>query len=173
MNIFVAKLDFSTTGEDLRAAFEQFGVVDSAKVIMDKFTGESRGFGFVEMPDDEAARKAIEELNQSDLAGRTIVVKDADEPNDRPRRGGGRGGYGGGGGGGYRPRRSGGYGGGGGGGYRPRRNDYGDSGGYGGGRRNDYGDRNDRYSDRNDRYNDRNDRYSDRNRDDRYNNDRY
>ena len=171
MNIFVAKLDFSTTSEDLRAAFEQFGEVSSAKVIDDKLTGKSKGYGFVEMPNDDEANNAIEALNESEMAGRTIVVKEATPKEDRPRKSFG----GGGGGGGYRPRTSGS-----GGGYRGGNsggggNRYGDRGGSGGyGNRNDrYGDRNDRYSDRSGGYGDRNDRYSDRSggygdRNDRY-----
>lgn len=114
MNIFVAKLNFDTDSDGLRAAFEAYGTVDSAKVINDRFTGKSRGFGFVEMPDDDQASNAIEALNESDLDGNTIVVKQA-EPRERNNRGG-RGGYGG------------------------RRNDHAggrDSGGYGG-RRDDY-----------------------------------
>ncbi len=82
MNIFVAKLNFSTNDEELRQAFETFGVVDSAKVIFDRETGRSRGFGFVEMPNDDEATAAIEQLNESQLAGRTIVVKKA-EPRER------------------------------------------------------------------------------------------
>ena len=106
MNIFVAKLSFDTHEDDLRAAFEEFGEVDSAKIIMDKFTGRSKGFGFVEMPDDDAARDAISQLNDTDLDGRTIVVKKAEPRENRDRRGGGgRGGY---------NRGGGGYGGGGG-----------------------------------------------------------
>ena len=111
MNIFVAKLNFDTQESDLKAAFEEFGAVDSCKIIMDKFSGKSKGFGFVEMPDDEEARTAIGELNDSDLDGRTIVAKEAEDRGSRGG-GGGRGGYGGGGG-----NRGGGYGGGGGGGY--------------------------------------------------------
>lgn len=140
MNIFVAKLNFNTTGDELREAFEAFGEVDSAKVIMDHFSGKSRGFGFVEMPDDEQAWAAINELNDSELDGNRIVVKKAE---DRRTRGGG----GGGGGGRRRDNR-------GGGGYGNQR--------YGNDRNDRYGnDRNDRYgNDRNDRYgNDRNDRY--------------
>ncbi len=148
MNIFVAKLNFDTDSDGLRAAFEAFGEVDSAKVINDHFTGKSRGFGFVEMPDDEKALEAIEQLNESELDGNTIVVKKA-EP--REKRGGGRGGYGNRGGG----RDRGGYGGGrdrGGYGGRRDRDSYGggrDRGGYGGGRDRNYddnrGNRNDRY----------------------------
>ncbi len=122
MNIFAAKLSFDTQSEDLREAFEEFGEVSSASVITDKFTGKSKGFGFVEMPNDEEASKAISELNDSTLDGRTIVVKKAEPREDRGGSGGGggRGGYGGGG------NRGGGGGYGGGGGNRG-------GGGYGGG----------------------------------------
>ena len=115
MNIFAAKLSFDTQSEDLREAFEEFGEVSSASVITDKFTGKSKGFGFVEMPNDEEAQKAISELNDSTLDGRTIVVKKAEPREERGSGGGGGnrggGGYGGGGGG---NRGGGGYGGGGG-----------------------------------------------------------
>lgn len=77
MNIFVAKLNYATSEDALRQAFEEFGTVDSAKVIMDRDTQRSKGFGFVEMPDDAEARDAIANLNDSDLDGRTIVVKKA------------------------------------------------------------------------------------------------
>ncbi len=105
MNIFVAKLNFKTESEGLRSAFEAFGEVSSAKVIMDHATNRSKGFGFVEMPNDDEARAAISNLNDSELDGSTIVVKEAE---DRPRGGGG--GYGGsrGGGGGYGGNRGGG-----------------------------------------------------------------
>lgn len=93
MNIFVAKLNFSTDEDSLRQAFEAYGEVESAKVIMDKFTGRSKGFGFVEMPDDEAGHNAINNLNDSTLDDRTIVVKKS-EPRENNRGGGGnRGGY--------------------------------------------------------------------------------
>jgi len=96
MNIFVAKLNFATNETTLRDAFEEFGSVDSVKIIMDHMTGKSKGFGFVEMPNDDEAYDAINELNDTELDGRTIVVKKA-----RPRGEGGdnRGGRGGGGGG--------------------------------------------------------------------------
>ena len=94
MNIFAAKLSFDTQSEDLRSAFEEFGEVTSASVITDKFTGKSKGFGFVEMSNDEEARKAISELNDSELDGRTIVVKKA-EPRAEGGGGGNRGGGGG------------------------------------------------------------------------------
>ena len=109
MNIFVAKLNYDTTSDELREAFEQFGEVSSAKVIQDHDTGRSKGFGFVEMPDDDAARQAISSLDNSNLAGNDIVVKEARPREERPRNFGGGGHRGGGGG---RDRR------GGGGGYR-------------------------------------------------------
>ncbi len=83
MNIFVAKLNYDTTEDDLRYAFEEFGEVSSAKIIMDKFTGRSKGFGFVEMPNDDEALNAIEDLNDSELDGRRIVVKKARPREDR------------------------------------------------------------------------------------------
>lgn len=89
MNIFVAKLNFDTQEGDLQDAFEEFGVVDSVKIIMDKFTGRSKGFGFVEMPNDDEAQAAIADLDDREFDGRTIVVKKA-EP--RENRGGGGGG---------------------------------------------------------------------------------
>jgi RNA recognition motif-containing protein len=112
MNIFVAKLSFDTQEDHLKEVFEEFGEVSTAKIIMDKFTGRSKGFGFIEMPNDEEAQNAINDLNESELDGRNIVVKKA-EPRERSnnRRGGGGGYGGGGGGGGYG---GGGYGGGGG-----------------------------------------------------------
>ncbi len=114
MNIFVAKLSFDTQEDDLRSAFEAFGQVDSAKIIMDKFTGRSKGFGFVEMSNDDEARNAINDLNDAELDGRNIVVKEAEDRGSRDRRGGGGGGFNrGGGGGGYnRGGGGGGYGGG-------------------------------------------------------------
>ena len=117
MNIFVAKLNYDTEEDTLRQVFEGYGEVDSCKIIMDKFTGRSKGFGFVEMPNDDEARSAIEDLNDTDLDGRTIVVKEARPRDDRG--GGGRGGFNrGGGGGGYnRGGGGGGYNRGGGGGY--------------------------------------------------------
>ena len=118
MNIFVAKLNYDTSSEVLRETFEQFGTVESASVITDRETGRSKGFGFVEMPNDAEAQAAINALEGSDLDGKTIAVKKA-EPREN-RSGGGGGGYGGGGnrggGGGYGGG-SGNRGGGGGGGY--------------------------------------------------------
>ncbi len=77
MNIFVARLNYDTQASDLRYAFEEFGAVNSAKVITDHYTGQSKGYGFVEMPNDSEAREAISELNDEYLDGRTIVVKKA------------------------------------------------------------------------------------------------
>jgi len=95
MNIYVGNLAREVTEDDLREAFEAFGQVSTATIIKDKFTGESRGFGFVEMPSKNEAQTAITEMNEKDLKGRTINVNEA-----RPKtyRGGGGGRRGGGGG---------------------------------------------------------------------------
>ena len=95
MNIFVAKLSYDTSDDTLRETFEQFGEVDSAKIIFDRERGRSKGFGFVEMPNDEEANNAIRDLNDSELDGRTIVVKEAQprERSDNRRGGGGGGGF--------------------------------------------------------------------------------
>ena len=95
-NIFISNLSFKLSNEDLLEAFEAYGEVSSAKIVMDKYTGRSRGFGFVEMPNDEEAEKAITELNGRDLDGKTISVAEARPREDRPRRtsNGGGGGYG-------------------------------------------------------------------------------
>ncbi|AWN15201.1 RNA recognition motif domain-containing protein [Salinisphaera sp. RV14] len=85
MNIYVGNLSWNTTDDDLRTAFEAFGEVSSAKVIMDRETGRSRGFGFVEMSDDNAARQAIEGMNDKDLQGRSLRVNEARPRDDRPR----------------------------------------------------------------------------------------
>ena len=77
MNIYVSNLSFNVTDEDLQDFFADYGEVSSAKVITDKFTNKSRGFGFVEMPDDEAARKAIAELDGGIVEGRAIKVTEA------------------------------------------------------------------------------------------------
>lgn len=86
MNIFVAKLSWGTQSDDLREAFEEFGEVSSANVVMDKMTGRSKGFGFVEMPNDDEALTAINQLNDSELDGRTIVVKKAEPRKENTRR---------------------------------------------------------------------------------------
>lgn len=75
MNIFVAKLNYATSEDALRSAFEEFGTVDSAKIIMDRDTQRSKGFGFVEMSNDDEANQAISSLNETDIDGRTIIVK--------------------------------------------------------------------------------------------------
>ena len=124
MNIFVGNLPYGVTDHDLRQAFEAHGAVSSASVILDKFTGKSRGFGFIEMPNAGEATAAIAELNGKELQGRAMRVNEAQPREDRPPRrersgggGGGDWGGGGGGGGGDRGGRgAGGYGGGGGGG---------------------------------------------------------
>lgn len=85
MNIFVAKLSFNTDDNSLREAFEEYGTVGSAKVIMDNYTDKSKGFGFVEMADQTEANTAIQGLNDSQLDGRTIVVKQAEERGSRER----------------------------------------------------------------------------------------
>jgi RNA recognition motif-containing protein len=77
MNIFVAKLNFKTKREDLEKAFAAYGQVTSAKIVRDRDTGRSKGYGFVEMPNDEEGNRAIEGLNNSQLDGREIVVKPA------------------------------------------------------------------------------------------------
>lgn len=86
MNIYVSNLSFNVQDEDLREFFAPYGEVTSAKVISDKFTGQSRGFAFVEMSDDTAARKAIAELDQATVEGRTIKVMEARPREDRPDR---------------------------------------------------------------------------------------
>jgi RNA recognition motif-containing protein len=107
MNIFVGSLPFSIEEADLRESFEAYGAVDSVKVITDKFTGRSKGFGFVEMPNDEEASKAIDELNGATVQGRAIVVNKSEPKPEGERRtfnnnrsggsGSGGGGYNGGG----------------------------------------------------------------------------
>ena len=122
MNIYVGNLSPDVTGDDLRQAFGAFGQVESANVITDKFSGDSRGFGFVEMPSKDEATAALAGMNGKDIKGKAVSVNEAKPKTDRGG-GGGRGGYGGGGG------ERGGYGGGG------RSGDRGPRGGGGGGRR--------------------------------------
>ena len=153
--LYVGNLPYSVRDQDLEQAFSQFGAVTSAKVMMERDTGRSKGFGFVEMGSDAEAQEAINGMNGQSLGGRSIVVNEARPMEARPPRsgggfGGGGGGYGGGGGGG-----GGGYGGGGGGyggggggrsegGFRspygsgPRGGGGGGRGGYGGGGNNGY-----------------------------------
>jgi RNA recognition motif-containing protein len=84
MNIYVSNLSFNVQDDDLKDFFASYGEVSSAKVINDKFTGRSKGFGFVEMSDDTAAQKAISELDQATVEGRTIKVMVARPKEDRP-----------------------------------------------------------------------------------------
>lgn len=85
MNIFVAKLSFKTHDDSLLQLFEEFGEVVSAKVIIDKFTGKSKGFGFVEMANEDDGREAIHQLNDTEFDGHTIVVKKAEPRGERER----------------------------------------------------------------------------------------
>ena len=128
VNIYVGNLSHETNEDSLREAFEAFGQVESVNIIKDRFSGESRGFGFVEMPSKQEAEKAIEEMNGKDLNGRAVSVNEARPKNDSRGGGGGRGGYGGGG-------RGGRGGGGGRGGSRGGGGGGGGRGGGGGGRR--------------------------------------
>ena len=114
MNIYVGNLSWSLKDQDLQNLFAEYGEVSSAKIVLDKFTNRSKGFGFVEMVNDDEANAAIEALNGTDVGGRNIVVNES-----KPKEGGSAGGgfkkrsFGGGGGGGYKKS-------GGGGGYRER-----------------------------------------------------
>ena len=94
MNIYVGNLSYQSTEDELRDLFAEFGDVVSAKLIVDKFTGQSKGFGFVEMSNNSEAQKAMDELNGRDVNGRSITVNQA-RPRQERSRGGGRG-YGGG-----------------------------------------------------------------------------
>ncbi|MDD2386060.1 MAG: RNA-binding protein [Bacteroidales bacterium] len=79
MNIFIGNLPYTIKANDLKSFFEEYGEVESAKIITDRDTGRSKGFGFIEMLNDDAALKSIEELNGAELDGRTIVVNQAKE----------------------------------------------------------------------------------------------
>ncbi len=137
--LYVGNLAYSVRDDSLQQAFAEFGTVTSAKVMMDRDTGRSKGFGFVEMGSDAEAQAAINGMNGQPLEGRAIVVNEARPREERPGGfgggGGGRGGYGGGGGGGGRSP----YGGGGGGGYGGGGGGGGYGGGGGGGGRSPYG----------------------------------
>lgn len=127
MNIYVGNLSWSMTDDDLSNLFSQYGAVSSAKILKEKNTGRSKGFGFVEMEDDDAAKTAIATLNESEVQGRKLIVNESQpRPEGSSYKKSGGGGYGGG-------RSGGGYGGGrsGGGGYGGGRSG---GGGYGGGR---------------------------------------
>jgi RNA recognition motif-containing protein len=121
MNIYVGNLSWQMTDEDLRTLFEQYGSVTSAKIVKDKVSGRSKGFGFVEMPDDTEAQNALSSLYESEVLGRKIIVNEA-QP--KPQNGGG-------GGGGFKKRSFGGGGGNsGGGGYKKGGFNRGGGGGY-------------------------------------------
>lgn len=96
--LYVGGIPYRSTEDELRQAFEEAGAVTSASIIMDRMTGRSRGFGFVEMADDAAAQAAIEKLDGKDFGGRTLSVSLARPQGERPAGGGGRGGFSGGGG---------------------------------------------------------------------------
>lgn len=119
MNIFIAGLSYNMSEAELGDLFAEYGEVVSVKIIMDRETGRSKGYGFVEMAEDEAGNKAIEALNEVEMDGKTLSVSVARPKSDAPRRS-----YGGGGGGGYRGGNGGGN----------RGGNYGGGGGYGGGR---------------------------------------
>ena len=115
MNLYISNLSYNISDEDLRLLFADYGEITSAQVIMDRETGRSRGFGFVELSDDELAKKAIEELNQASYDGKVINITEARPREDRGDRGGRfnnnrGGGYGSNRGGGYGSNRGGGYG---------------------------------------------------------------
>ena len=115
MNLYISNLSYNISDADLRQLFADYGEITSAKVIMDRETGRSRGFGFVELSDDELAKKAIEELNQASYDGKVIKITEARPREDRGDRGGRfnnnrGGGYGSNRGGGYGSNRGGGYG---------------------------------------------------------------
>ena len=98
MNIYVGNLPYNVTEDDLRALFAEFGDVSSAKLIIDRDTGQSKGFGFGEMSDEGAGQKAIDDVNGREVSGRSLKVNQARPREERPRGGGGGGrGYGGGG----------------------------------------------------------------------------
>ncbi|PIF76194.1 RNA-binding protein [Variovorax sp. RO1] len=126
--LYVGNLAYSVRDNDLEQSFGEFGTIVSAKVMMERDTGRSKGFGFVEMGTDAEALAAVEGMNGASLQGRALTVNEARPMEARPPRTGGGGGYGGGGGGGYGGGGGGGYGGGGGGGRSG-----GGGGGYGGG----------------------------------------
>ena len=99
MNIYAGSLHFKMSEAELKELFEEYGEVTSAKIIFDKYSGKSKGFGFVEMPNEAEAKKAIEELNGSEIQGRKIIVNESIERTERrgnfrggdnDRRGGGR-----------------------------------------------------------------------------------
>lgn len=92
MNIYVGNLSYETTEAELRQAFEKFGEVSTVNIIMDRETGRSKGFGFIEMPQTPQAQEAIKQLNGSSLKGKNLVVNEARPRESKPSRGGSRGG---------------------------------------------------------------------------------
>ena len=92
MNIFISNLNYNTVESELQALFENYGTVDSAKIINDRETGRSRGFGFVEMPNNDEALKAIEELNQREFKQKVLNISEARPKEQKPRSFGGNGG---------------------------------------------------------------------------------
>ena len=86
MNIYVGNLPYNISEDDLKATFSEFGEVETVNIIKDKFSGQSKGFGFVEMPSNSEADKAIKALNDTDLKGRNIKVNQAKPKSDRPKR---------------------------------------------------------------------------------------
>ena len=84
MNIYVGNLAYSLQDDELQEIFAEYGAVASAKIIIDKMTNKSKGFGFVEMTNDDEAKNAIEHLNQAELEGRTLIVNEARERTERP-----------------------------------------------------------------------------------------
>jgi len=90
MNIYIGNLSFTATEADLKEAFQAFGEVSSCNIIKDKYSGQSRGFGFVEMPNKEEAEKAISMLNGKDFKGRSLKVNEAKPRTERSGGGGGR-----------------------------------------------------------------------------------
>jgi RNA recognition motif-containing protein len=95
MNIYAGNLSYKVTEKDLQSAFEAFGQVESVKIIMDRYSGKSKGFGFVEMPDKDEAMAAIKNMNGKELGGRTLNVNEARPRSEGGRRGGGGGRQGG------------------------------------------------------------------------------
>jgi len=91
-NIYVGNLSFDATEDDIRQAFAEYGEVSSVNIIKDRETGRPRGFAFVEMPDSDQAKEAIEKVNLAEIAGRPVSVNEARPKRDRPHRGGGGGG---------------------------------------------------------------------------------
>jgi RNA recognition motif-containing protein len=91
VNIYVGNLSFDATEEDVREVFEAFGKVESAKIVQDKYSGRSRGFGFVEMPSEDEAKAAISGLNGKEVKGRALSVNEARPRSEKPRGGGGGG----------------------------------------------------------------------------------